>query len=218
MAAGEKVLKEAGERDMDKLRRMERLRTEALTCPECPNRGRRLRVVFGEGDVNAPAMLVGQGPGVYDEQSGRPFSGPSGALLDQALAEVGVQRDRLWSTNVIKCRAVKQDKARLVDRAPSAVELNACRPWLDGEIGIVQPRIIVCIGVPAAKALIDKTFRLSEGHGQFRECADGTRRIAIFHPAYVLRLKSVDLNAYEETWRALITDLRTVAAAMQGRA
>jgi uracil-DNA glycosylase family 4 len=198
----------------DKQERMERLRSEALTCPECPNQGRRLRVVFGEGDVTAAVMLVGQGPGVLDEQSGRPFSGPSGALLDQALAEVGLQRDKLWLTNVIKCRAVKQEKGRLVDRPPSAAELKACRPWLDGEIGVVQPRIVVCIGVPAAKALIARTFKLSEGHGRFEECADGTRRIAVFHPAYVLRLKGVDLNAYEQTWRALITDLRTVAAAM----
>jgi uracil-DNA glycosylase family 4 len=209
------MMKETQDIQMDKQERMERLRTEALTCPQCPNQGRRLRVVFGEGDVNAPLMLVGQGPGVLDEQSGRPFSGPSGALLNQALAEVGLKRDKLWLTNVIKCRAVKQERGRLVDRAPSGAELKACRPWLDGEIAIVQPRIVVCIGVPAAKALIAKTIRLSEGHGQFRECADGTRRIAVFHPAYVLRLKGVDLNAYEQTWRALITDLRTVAAAMQ---
>src|SRR5262245_53877468 len=106
---------------IDRQARMERLRSEALTCPACANQGRRVRVVFGEGDVAAPVMLVSQGPGVFDEQSGRPFSGPSGALLDQALAEVGLQRDKLWLTNVIKCRAVKQEKGRLIDRPPSAV-------------------------------------------------------------------------------------------------
>jgi uracil-DNA glycosylase family protein len=193
---------------------MERLRTEALTCPGCPNKDTRLRVVFGEGDVNAEVMLVGQGPGVVEEQTGRPFAGPAGRLLDQALAEAGLRREQLWVTNVIKCRAVKSEKGRLVDRAPSAAELRACRPWLDGELGIVQPRIIVCIGVPSAKALIDKKFRLSEEHGQFRESPDGTRRMAVFHPAYVLRLRGVDLEAYEQTWRALLTDLRTVAAAV----
>src|SRR2546430_380106 len=83
-------------------------------------------------------------------------SGPSGRLLDQALAEVGLERGKLWLTNVIKCRAVKSEKGRVVDRAPSAVELKACRPWLDGELDIIQPEIIVCIGVPSAKALIDK--------------------------------------------------------------
>jgi uracil-DNA glycosylase len=198
----------------DKQHQMERLRTEALTCPGCPNKDTRLRVVFGEGDVNAEVMLVGQGPGVVEEQTGRPFAGPAGRLLDQALAEVGLQREQLWLTNVIKCRAVKSEKGRLVDRAPSAAELRACRPWLDGELKIIQPRIIVCIGVPSAKALIDKKFRLSEEHGQFREGPDGTRRMAVFHPAYVLRLRGVDLEAYEQTWRALLMDLRTVAAAV----
>jgi uracil-DNA glycosylase family protein len=200
---------------MDKQQQMEALRTQALTCPGCPNRDTRLRVVFGEGDVNAKVMLVGQGPGVVEEQTGRPFAGPAGRLLDEALAEVGLERSKLWLTNVIKCRAVKTEKGRVADRAPSAAELKACRPWLDGELDIIQPGIIVCIGVPSAKALIDKKFKLTEEHGQMREQPDGTRRTAVFHPAYVLRLRSVDRQAYERTRRALITDLRTVVAAMK---
>jgi uracil-DNA glycosylase len=201
--------------DIDKQHQMDALRTRALTCPGCPNRDTRFRVVFGEGDVNAKVMLVGQGPGIVEEQTGRPFAGPSGRLLDQALAEVGLERQKLWLTNVIKCRAVKSEKGRVVDRAPSAAELKACRPWLDGELDIIQPEIIVCIGVPSAKALIDKKFKLSEEHGQVREAPDGTRRTAVFHPAYVLRLRGVDQQAYEQTWRALIADLRTVVTAMQ---
>ena len=201
--------------DTDKQHQMDALRTRALTCPGCPNRDTRFRVVFGEGDVNAKVLLVGQGPGIVEEQTGRPFAGPSGRLLDQALAEVGLEREKLWLTNVIKCRAVKSEKGRVVDRAPSAAELKACRPWLDGELHIIQPEIIVCIGVPSAKALIDKKFKLSEEHGQVREAPDGTRRTAVFHPAYVLRLRGVDQQAYEQTWRALIADLRTVVTAMQ---
>jgi uracil-DNA glycosylase len=201
--------------DIDKQHQMDALRTQALTCPGCPNRDTRFRVVFGEGDVNAKVMLVGQGPGIVEEQTGRPFAGPSGRLLDQALAEVGLEREKLWLTNVIKCRAVKSEKGRVVDRAPSAAELKACRPWLDEELHIIQPEIIVCIGVPSAKALIDKKFKLSEEHGQVREAPDGTRRTAVFHPAYVLRLRGVDQQAYEQTWRALIADLRTVVTAMQ---
>jgi DNA polymerase len=191
---------------------MDVLRAQALTCPACPNRDTRLRVVFGEGDVDAKVMLVGQGPGVVEEQAARPFVGPAGRLLDQALAEVGLERSKLWLTNVIKCRAVKSEKGRVVDRAPSAAELKACRPWLDGELSIIRPEIIVCVGVPSAKALIDRKFKLSEEHGQLREFPDGTRRTAVFHPAYVLRLKAVDPEAYEQTWRALIVDLRLVTA------
>lgn len=200
---------------MDRQTQMERLRAEALTCPGCPNARTRVRVVFGEGNVDAKAMLVGQGPGIYEEQMGRPFVGPSGALLTGALAEVGLDRESLWLTNVIKCRAVKQEKGRVVDRAPSAAELKACRPWLEGELGIVQPGIVVCIGVPATHALIDKKFKLSDEHGQFRDGPNGTRLMAVFHPAYVLRLRSVDEAAYERTWQALLSDLGKVALALK---
>jgi uracil-DNA glycosylase len=196
---------------MQRQRDMDVLRTQALTCPGCPNLDTRLQVVFGEGNVQAKVVLVGQGPGVVEEQTGRPFAGPAGRLLDQALTEVGLEREQLWLTNVIKCRAVKSEKGRMVDRAPSAAELKACRPWLERELAILQPAIIVCIGVPSAKALIDKKFKLSEEHGQLREGPDGSRRIAVFHPAYVLRLRGVDQQAYERTWRALVDDLRLVA-------
>jgi uracil-DNA glycosylase len=196
---------------MQRQRDMDVLRTQALTCPGCPNLDTRLQVVFGEGNVQAKVVLVGQGPGVVEEQTGRPFAGPAGRLLDQALTEVGLEREQLWLTNVIKCRAVKSEKGRIVDRAPSAAELKACRPWLERELAILQPAIIVCIGVPSAKALIDKKFKLSEEHGQLREGPDGSRRIAVFHPAYVLRLRGVDQQAYERTWRALVDDLRLVA-------
>jgi uracil-DNA glycosylase family protein len=200
---------------MDRQQQMERLRAEALTCPACPNLKTRLRVVFGEGDVHAKAMLVGQGPGAYEEQMGRPFVGPAGALLNRALADVGLERDALWLTNVIKCRAVKQEKGRLVDRAPSAAELKSCRPWLEGELAIVQPRLIVCIGVPAAHALIDRKFKLSEEHGRFRDGPNGAKLMAVFHPAYILRLRSVDQEAYERTLQALLADLGKVAAALK---
>jgi DNA polymerase len=200
---------------MEKQKRMEELCAQALTCPGCPNKATRLRVVFGEGDVHSKVMLVGQGPGVVEEQTGRPFAGPSGRLLDQALTEAGLKREHLWLTNVIKCRAVKNEKGRLSDRAPSAAELKACRPWLDGELDIVQPSVIVCIGVPSAKALIDKKFRLSEEHGQIREGEDGIRRLAVFHPAYVLRLRSVDQEAYDRTWQALLGDLKEVSALLE---
>jgi DNA polymerase len=160
-------------------------------------------------------IMVGQGPGLYDEQTGCPFSGPSGALLDQALAEVGLQREQLWLTNVIKCRAVKRDKGKLVDRAPTAAEIKACQSWLAAELAIVLPRVVVCLGVPAAHALIDKRLKLSQEHGRFFDAADGTRRMAVFHPAYVLRLRGVDLTAYQRTWQTLIDDLMTAVEALK---
>jgi uracil-DNA glycosylase len=209
------MIDHSGNRDRDKHQQMAALRAQALTCPNCPNASTRLRVVFGVGNVETQMMMVGQGPGVYDEQTGYPFSGPSGALLDQALAEVGLQREQLWLTNVIKCRAVKRDKGKLVDRAPTAAEIKACQPWLAAELAIVLPRVVVCLGVPAAHALINKRLKLSEEHGRMFDAADGTRRIAVFHPAYVLRLRGVDLTAYQRTREALIDDLRTAVEAIK---
>jgi uracil-DNA glycosylase len=208
------MIDNAGNRDTDKPRQMAELKAKALSCPGCPNVRTRLRVVFGEGNSAARVMVVGQGPGVYDEQTGRPFSGPSGVLLDQVLAEVGFQREQLWLTNVIKCRAVKRDKGRLVDRAPTAAEIKACQPWLTAELAIVQPRVVVCLGVPAAHALIDKRLKLSEEHGRFHDRPGGVRLVPVFHPAYVLRLRGVDAEAYESTLQGLIADLRTVATAL----
>lgn len=160
-------------------------------------------------------MLVGQGPGAVEEETGRPFVGPAGMLLERALAEAGVRRDALWITNLIKCRATKTEKGRLVDRTPSAAEIKACRPWLEEELKLVQPKIVVCIGTPAAQALIDKKFKMNEEHGQFRTDAHGRSLLATFHPAYVLRLRSVDQAAYERIRRAFFDDLKKVAAAVQ---
>jgi len=198
---------------MDRQEQMDELRARALACPGCPNLHTRHKVVFGEGDVSARVMFVGQGPGMVEEATGRPFVGPAGELLDRALQQVGFPRKRLWITNIIKCRAVKQEKGRLVDRAPLAGEIKACRPWLEGELAIVQPSIVVCVGTPAAHALIDKKLKLGEQHGQFHQGASGVRCMAIFHPAYVLRLRSVDPEAHARTWGALLSDLHTVATA-----
>jgi len=200
---------------MDKQERIVALKTEASTCPRCHLAETRTQVVFGQGNVLAKVMIVGQGPGAVEDETGRPFVGPAGALLDRALEEAGLKREQLWVTNIIKCRAIREEKGRLADRPPSAGEQKACRPWLQGELDIVQPRIVVCIGTPAAQALIDKKFKLNEEHGQWREGAGGMRFIATFHPAYVLRLRSVDLDAYERVWRALVEDLKKVAAALR---
>lgn len=194
------------------------LRAEALTCPRCHLAGTRTQVVFGEGNVQARIMIVGQGPGAVEDETGRPFVGPAGALLDRALVEAGFSREQLWITNIIKCRATKEEKGRLADRPPLATEMKACRPWLEGEIGIVRPQIIVCLGTPAAQALIKKGFRMGEEHGRWHEGPSGVRFLATFHPAYILRLKSVDEEAYHRTWQALVEDLKKVAVTLHEEA
>ncbi|MCS6924714.1 MAG: uracil-DNA glycosylase [Candidatus Binatia bacterium] len=200
---------------MDKHARMATLQEQIRRCQACPNIATRRRVVCGEGNVEARIVLVGQGPGAVEEETGRPFVGPAGMLLDRVLAEAGLQREALWITNLIKCRATKRERGRLVDRSPSAAEIKACRPWLEEELELIQPQIVVCIGTPAAQALIDKKFKMNEDHGQFRTDAHGRRLLATFHPAYVLRLRSVDQAAYERVERALVADLKKVAAAVE---
>lgn len=190
---------------------MDTLKAEARTCPRCHLAETRTQVVFGEGSVNTRIMVVGQGPGAVEDETGHPFVGPAGSLLDRALAEAGLTREQLWITNVIKCRATKEEQGRLVDRPPLAAEVKACRPWLEGEMGIVQPQVIVCLGTPAAQALIRKAFKMGEEHGRWHEGPGGVKLLATFHPAYVLRLKSVDPEAYHRTWQTLVEDLRKVA-------
>ncbi len=194
---------------------MARLRAEALKCPQCPNLQSRRRVVWGEGNLEARVMVVGQGPGAVEEEVGRPFVGPAGNLLDQALAEAGLRREELWITNLIKCRAVKKEGKRVVDRAPRVSEIKACRPWLEREIEIIAPRAVVCLGSPAAQALIDKKLKLSQEHGQLRQGPANTSLLATFHPAYILRLRSVDPEAYERTRKALVGDLKKVSALLK---
>jgi DNA polymerase len=200
---------------MSKSERMDELRQEALTCPPCPNRQTRIQVVFGEGNPDAEIMIIGQGPGKVEEEQGRPFVGPAGLLLDRALEQVGLKREDEWITNIIKCRAIKVENGKIKDRAPSAAEKKACRPWLDGELDIVDPQIIVCVGAPAAQELIDKKFKITQEQGQWREGRQGTRAIATLHPAFILRLRSVDEAAYRRAWESLLESLKKVAEAIK---
>ncbi|MBI3950549.1 MAG: uracil-DNA glycosylase [Acidobacteria bacterium] len=200
---------------MNKFEQIEELRELAIQCPPCPNRKTRLQVVFGEGNPDAEIMIVGQGPGKVEEEEGRPFVGPAGMLLDRALEKVGLKREELWITNIIKCRATKVENGKVKDRPPSAAEKRACRPWLEGELDIVDPNIIICVGAPAAQDVIDKKFKITQERGQWREGPRGTRAIATLHPVYILRLRSVDEEAYQRAWESLVEDLRKVAEAVR---
>ncbi|WP_026370064.1 UdgX family uracil-DNA binding protein [Kallotenue papyrolyticum] len=190
----------------DRAAAMQRLRAEGLACTRCDLYLSGTPVVWGEGDPAARVMFIGQGPGEQEAKAGRPFVGPAGELLNALLAESGIQRQRLWITNVIKHWATKRnERGRLVNRDPRAAELRACRIWLDGELAIVQPRLLLCLGAPAAKAVIGKDFRLSEQRGQWFAGPNGTEAMATFHPSYLLRLQANDRAAFERA-RALVLD------------
>jgi len=188
------------------------LRSTALQCPRCRLAQTRTQVVFGEGALDALVMLVGQGPGRVEDQTGRPFVGPAGRLLDQALEAVGLVRSDLYVTNVIKCWAFQSVGGRRQDRPPTAAERKACAIWLTQEIQIVKPRIIVCLGAPAAQAFLGGRFKMTTDRGRWYPTPEGRWVIATYHPAYILRLKSLDAVAYEKTWQVFVDDLRQVAA------
>ncbi len=195
----------------DRTQVMEELRAQGLACTRCDLYKTGTQVVWGEGDPHAQVMFVGQGPGEQEAKGGRPFIGPAGEVLSSAIAAVGIDRSKLWMTNTIKHWATTvNERGNKVNRDPKAGEVKACRIWLDGELTIVQPKIIVCIGRPSAQALIDKNFKITEQRGQWFKGPNGEDTIATLHPSYLIRLRANDAAAYDHALELVLTDLRAV--------
>jgi len=148
---------------MDTLQsQMQTLKTRASVCTDCELAETRANVVFGSGDVMTKLVLVAEGPSAADNHTTLPFSGPTGNLLDEVLTANDLTRNDIWLTNIIKCRAASSKGGRLKNRPPKASEIKACAKWLDGELTLVQPSVILCMGAPAAKVLIRRSFRITE--------------------------------------------------------
>jgi uracil-DNA glycosylase len=168
--------------------RMAALRDQALVCTRCELCETRTHVVFGEGNVNTPLVLVGEGPGETEDATGRPFVGRAGKLLDEALAENGMQRHHVYICNVLKCRAALLENGRLQNRPPRVEEAAACRDWLESQLALIRPQVILCLGSPAANALIHPNFAITRERGQwFRDRPCAPWMMAALHPAYILR-------------------------------
>jgi DNA polymerase len=156
-------------------------------------------------------MLVGEGPGENEDATGLPFVGRAGKLLDDILAAVNLTRGDVYLTNTVKCRAAVEEGGRMKNRPPRAGEIKACNPYLQGQMEAVNPEIILCLGGPAAKTLIDKDFRITKDRGKWYDI-DGIKAMATFHPAYVLRQRGEDLdNAKRAVWK----DIQNVYAEYQ---
>ena len=181
------------------------LKAQAQACTACSLSETRLKVVFGSGSPNATLMIVAEGPSGADEQTAVPFSGPSGDLLDDVLRANGLKRNEIWLTNVIKCRAATREGQRLKNRPPKASEVKACAKWLDGEISLIHPKVIVCMGSPAANALIHKGFRITAERGKwFTDTPHAPFVIATFNPAFVLRQEG---DAFVQARQTVIEDI-----------
>ena len=157
----------------------EALRQECLHCQNCALAEKRTNVVFGDGSETAEIMLIGEGPGQHEDEQGIPFVGRGGQLLDDMLEIIGLDRTKVYIANVVKCRPPR-------NRDPQPEEQNACARFLDNQIALIQPKVIVCLGRIAAQRLITPEYRISRDHGQWQQ-KSGVWYSAIYHPSALLR-------------------------------
>lgn len=189
------------------------LKTRASICTACDLAKTRANVVFGSGDATAKLAIVAEGPSAADNHTTFPFSGPAGNLLDEVLAANALTRGHIWLTNILKCRAAALKGGVLKNRPPKVSEIKACSKWLDGELTLIQPSVILCMGAPAAKVLIHRSFRITEERGiWFTDTQYAPFAMATFNPAYILRQEGEDFTAMRQI---LINDVAEAVRKLQ---
>jgi len=191
------------------------LRAAAAKCRACDLWKRGTQTVFGEGSRGARVLFVGEQPGDQEDLAGRPFVGPSGRLLDEAMEEAGIDRKKAWVTNAVKHFKWEPRGKRRIHKKPNAREIAACKPWLAAELAVVRPGIVVALGATAAQALLGPAFRVTRDRGRVVESAEFGRVIATVHPSSILR--APDESARREERRRFVADLRRVARAAAKR-
>jgi uracil-DNA glycosylase family protein len=186
------------------------VREAAAHCRACHLYARATQTVFGEGPRHASIMMVGEQPGDVEDVEGHPFVGPAGRLLDRALEQASLDRQLVYLTNVVKHFKWEPRGKRRIHVKPNTAEVAACRPWLDTEIGLVKPRILVCLGAVAAQALLGRSFKVSVERGRFVDSTLAPRVTATVHPSSILRAR--DDDSRREAMDRFVADLRIVAA------
>jgi uracil-DNA glycosylase family protein len=184
-----------------------RLEEAAAECTACPLHETGTQTVFGEGLVRSEILFVGEQPGDREDREGRPFVGPAGRLLDQALEEAGIDRKLAYVTNVVKHFKWTPRGKRRIHAKPNWSEVAACRPWLDAEVDVVKPKVIVCLGATAAQALLGKQFRVTRQRGEVVDSGYGVPAIATVHPSSILRAEDEDR---EQEFAAFVHDLAAI--------
>ena len=188
---------------------LQALREAAVGCRACPLWETGTQTVFGEGRPRATVMLVGEQPGDQEDRAGRPFVGPAGRLLDEALETAGIDREAAYVTNVVKHFKWEARGKRRIHAKPAWSEIAACRPWLDGELEAVRPTVLVCLGATAAQALLGRQFRVTKQRGTWIESDLAEHVTATIHPSAILRQRT-DEDRHREM-DAFVDDLRRVA-------
>ena len=188
-------------------RELDRAAAVVAQCRMCGIGATRRNAVYGEGDPCAALMVVGEGPGETEDKLGRPFVGRAGELLDRMLLSIDLPREDVFICNTVKCRPTLDTGQRLANRPPTPEEMSNCRPYLDAQIGIVRPRVILALGAPAAKSFMGERFSITKQRGQWFEGPEGIPTIATFHPAYILRQTG---GAMSEVKKLVWVDLKAV--------
>jgi uracil-DNA glycosylase len=187
------------------------LRDIAARCTACALYANATQTIFGEGSARSRLMLVGETPGDHEDIVGRPFVGPAGRLLDRALSEAGIERKRTYITNVVKHFKWTQRGKRRLHGKPNVGEIRACTPWLEAELALVRPTVLVCLGATAAQALLGPEFRVSRQRGSFVRSDLAPYVMATVHPSSLLRGTPADR---EKEIARFVKDLRKAAAAL----
>ena len=188
------------------------LREAAAGCRACPLWRNATQTVFGAGRARAPVMLVGEQPGDREDRDGRPFVGPAGHLLDAAMEKAGLDSARVYKTNAVKHFKWKPRGKRRIHQRPSKLEMEACKPWLEGELDRVKPEVVGILGSVAAESLIGGDFRVTKRRGELIEVDFAPVAVATLHPSAVLRSRDSDERAVE--FDRLVDDLRVIARAL----
>ena len=186
---------------------LEALRKAAKLCHGCDLWRNATQTVFGEGPADAELMFVGEQPGDQEDKLGQPFVGPAGRLFDKALEEVGIDRSRVYVTNAVKHFKWEPRGKRRIHQKPNAGELAACRPWLEAELTVVEPRVLVCLGATAAQALLGRTFRVTKQRGIPVDSPLAEVVVATIHPSAILRARDRDAE-----YAGFVADLKQVVA------
>lgn len=186
------------------------LREAEAQCRACDLWKLGTQTVSGEGSSHSRVMMVGEQPGDKEDLAGRPFVGPAGAVLDKALSEAGIDRKDVYVTNIVKHFKWEPRGKRRIHKKPNAQEITACRPWLDAEIRVVQPEVVILLGATAAQGILGRDFRVTQHRGQWVESPIAPYVMATVHPSSILR--APDDESRHEEMRKFIEDLKKAAA------
>jgi uracil-DNA glycosylase family protein len=191
---------------------LKELEASAKDCQACDLWKRATQTVFGEGPPSAKIILIGEQPADQEDREGKPFVGPAGHLLDEALAEAGIDRKTVYVTNAVKHFKWEPRGKRRIHKKPNAAEIAACRPWLEAELAALHPKIIVCLGATAAQSLLGRDFRVTQHRGEFLKSLLAPIAMATVHPSSILR--APDKQTRHKEMKRFVADLKKISQAL----